>query len=178
LPNPNKTKATVTISIDPVKWKLFQALSKEKLAMKASPHVERLVETAIAQMQGKEPSFTLNLDDLRKQHTALQKSADDALKILEAHGVRDDFSLLLKSYGLEPEPYANAAEVIPKLVELQMQKGPLKNVSYSRSDIGFCLDWLESIKKLGEVNAKLLSLRAKIHLQKQPETSENELSQA
>ena len=171
MPHPVKTKSTVTITINPVKWKTFQVLSKEKLNLKASPHVELLIDKAIADMQGKEVNITVNLSELQRQRLALVKNADELLKVLEAHGVREALEALLESYGLNFDTYAIASEVIGKLLTLKGTS--LKGAPYTRGDIDLCIDLIEIKAKICEVRAKIDSIRAKQYLHKDDKTNAN-----
>ena len=164
MPHPVKTKSTVTITINPVKWKTFQVLSKEKLNLKASPHVERLVDKAIAELQGKEFSVTVNLSDLQKQRLALVKNADEVTKVIESHGVREALEALVESYGLNFETYASASEVIGKLLTLKGTS--LKGAPYTKGDLDLCIDLIEIKAKICDVRAKIDNIRTKQYLPK------------
>ena len=163
-----KTKTTATITINEVKWKQFQKLSKEKLNMAASPHVEQLVEKAIAEMQGKEYDATANLSELQSQSLALVKKAGDVAKVLDSHGVADALDALLGSYGLS-HTYANASDVIVKLMALMNTS--LKGVAYTKGDLRLLIDIVEYHAKDYVLTAKIDAIRTKQYLKKDDKTT-------
>ncbi len=160
-------KIHATISIDPAKWKRFQDLCEAKLNMKASPNVERLIDDEMARLEGKETSTTLDLervlDDLERREEALVEKRDKVKKILEAHGVLAGFQPLLDEYGLNFETYANANQVIAKILELMIGP-PLKGVSYTKENLNFLTTLLSVRKELKELQTKILGVKTKMFL--------------
>jgi DNA-binding cell septation regulator SpoVG len=125
-----ENKIAVTITIKPSIWATFQALTKEKLSMKSSTHMEELVIKEIEVLSGRKALITLSpaqlghMDSYNENH----QTDKNARTYIEKR-INEDYSLI----NLEKKHWPHSQE---------QRKQPPES-------------YLERLKRSGELNGNM-----------------------
>jgi len=162
-------KKTVTITIDPSKWKIFQDLSKQKLGIKASPHVEQLVDKSIAEMQGTDPNPAIKESDLSGQVKLLERKASDTRNLLKDKGTYRELNKLIGEYGVDRKNFSQPAEVTNEAIRKLLASKAAGTLKCSGADVHLFIDIIQTRVKSAELVKKLDDLRGKYYNEKATE---------